>query len=164
MFWLITFSICALVLYSLTQGAPYVPTRQRQVTAALDLMDLPKQSVVVDVGSGDGVFLKAAAQRGFHAVGIEINPILVLISRLRTQRFARHVEVVRGNAYNWHLPPETAGVFLFTAGPFVGRLGNWIRTEQARLGRPLVVVSHGFELPKEKIVKSASGCIKYVLE
>lgn len=156
--------VCVLILYALSQGAPYVPTRRKDALAALKLMDVPKGATIVDVGAGDGAVLKAAAERGYLVVGIELNPLLVFIARHRTRHFGRQVTVIRGNAWRWHLPERTEGVFLFTAGPFAGRMRAWLRREQARLAKPLVVVSLGFELPGESVAQRRGACIKYVLK
>lgn len=164
MLWLLVLAVCAFALYSLSQGAPYVPTRRKQAEAALRLMDLSKGATIVDIGAGDGVVLHAAASQGYRAVGIELNPLLYLIARWRMRRFGARVKVIRGNAYKWHLPSGTKGVFFFTAGPFTTRLRRWLRAEQRRLGEPLVVVSLGFHLPDETVVKSAGGCVKYILK
>ena len=42
----------------------------------------------LDIGSGDGVVLMAAAQQGARAIGYEINPFLVLISRWRLRKLS----------------------------------------------------------------------------
>jgi SAM-dependent methyltransferase len=151
------------VLYSLTQGAPYVPTLKKQAAVALDLMSLNKGDVIVDLGSGDGGVLIAAAKKGYRAVGIEINPLLYLISKFRTKKF-KNIEVKLGNLYNKPLPIGTKGIFLFTAGLHVEKLNKWLRKEQKRLGHPLIVVSHGFEFSQEKQEKKHSGCFMYIIK
>lgn len=150
------------MLYGLTQGAPYVPTRRREVEQALRLMRLPKGAMVVDIGAGDGAVMKAAVEHGYRAVGIELNPLLYVIARLRLRRFGDRARLVRGNMWRWHVPSQTAGIFLFTAGPFAGRITTWLRKEQKRLGTPLVVVSLGFELPGETPLRRSGACIYYV--
>lgn len=140
-----------------------MPTRRKDALAALRLMNLPKGATVVDMGAGDGVVLVVAAEQGYRTVGIELNPLLVLIARLRTRKFGGRVRVIRGNMWRWHLPPETTGVFLFTAGPFAGRTGKWLRTEQAALGRPLAVVSLGFDLPGERAVRRSGASSAYLI-
>ena len=47
---------------------------------------LPGARSLLELGCGDGKILKLAAATGVYAVGIELNPILVLIARLRTWR------------------------------------------------------------------------------
>ena len=63
-------------------GAPYVPSRRRDLQKAFDeLYRLKKTDVLVDIGSGDGIVLREASRRGARAIGYELQPLLVLISR-----------------------------------------------------------------------------------
>ena len=75
------------------RGAPYVPTHRKQVEQALDMLDVPKGSTIVDLGSGDGVFLLAAAKRGYKAVGYELNVILWIVSSIRCWRYRDRISV-----------------------------------------------------------------------
>lgn len=70
-------------LYAIYSCAPYVPTLNRLVTNMLDMAEVGGKDTVVDLGSGDGRIVMAAADRGAKAVGYEINPILVLIGKWR---------------------------------------------------------------------------------
>jgi len=74
----------AILLFGLIvfRGAPYVPSQKRYVRQAFDeLYPLGIRDVLVDVGSGDGIVLRLAAERGAQAIGYELNPLLVIISR-----------------------------------------------------------------------------------
>ncbi len=59
------------------RDVPWVPTPQVTVDKMLDMARLTPQDVVVDLGSGDGRTVIAAARRGARARGIEFNPDLV---------------------------------------------------------------------------------------
>ncbi|XP_016042532.1 ATP synthase subunit C lysine N-methyltransferase isoform X2 [Erinaceus europaeus] len=64
---------------------PFVPATPRQLDNVLRL--LPKRpGPLVDIGSGDGRVVIAAAKAGFPAVGYELNPWLVWFSRYRAWR------------------------------------------------------------------------------
>ena len=54
-----------------------MPTPQVLVDKMLDMARLTPQDVVVDLGSGDGRTVIAAAKRGARARGVEFNPELV---------------------------------------------------------------------------------------
>jgi len=57
---------------------PYVPTPAKVVDAMLDLAEIKPADVLVDLGSGDGRIVIAAAKRfGIRATGVEIDPELV---------------------------------------------------------------------------------------
>ena len=53
MFWLVASVIVLALGISILRGAPFVPTHRKQIEIALDLLDLKKGDLVVDVGSGD---------------------------------------------------------------------------------------------------------------
>lgn len=157
-------TVCGVVLYSLSQGAPYVPAKTKGIQQALDLLQAPKGSTIVDIGCGDGRVLIAAAERGYVAVGIEIQPVLWLIAWLRTRRFGGRVQVVYGNLWRWQLPEATHGVFVFSADMFAARLSAWLQAQQRRLGRPVALVTFGAGLPDRHGVQATEGCTYYLFD
>jgi hypothetical protein len=59
----------------------WVPTPQAAVQVMLDLARVTQNDFVIDLGSGDGVIVISAANRGSKAHGIEYNPDLVELSQ-----------------------------------------------------------------------------------
>jgi Methyltransferase domain len=59
----------------------WVPSPDGLVTAMLDMAKVTKSDYLVDLGSGDGKTVIAAAKRGVRAQGIEYNPDMVALSR-----------------------------------------------------------------------------------
>jgi SAM-dependent methyltransferase len=59
----------------------WVPTSPRLVEAMLNLAGVTAKDFVVDLGSGDGRNIIAAAKRGARGLGIEYNPDMVELSR-----------------------------------------------------------------------------------
>jgi len=59
----------------------WVPTPEVLVEKMLDMAKVTPQDFVVDLGSGDGRNVIAAAKRGARAVGVEYNPDMVALSR-----------------------------------------------------------------------------------
>jgi precorrin-6B methylase 2 len=59
----------------------WVPTPPEVVEKMLDMAQVTPQDVVMDLGSGDGRNIIAAAKRGAIAVGVEYNPEMVELSR-----------------------------------------------------------------------------------
>lgn len=68
------------------KDAMWVPTEAAVVEKMLDVAKVTAQDVVVDLGSGDGRTVIAAAKRGAKAVGFEYNPDLVKLSRQLAQQ------------------------------------------------------------------------------
>ena len=59
----------------------WVPTPQELVEKMLDMAKVTPQDIVIDLGSGDGRNVIAAAKRGARAYGFEFNPEMVALSR-----------------------------------------------------------------------------------
>ena len=71
------------------KDATWVPTRPEVLDKMLDLARVTPSDYVIDLGSGDGRTVIAAAKRGAHALGVEYNADLVTLSR----RLAREAGV-----------------------------------------------------------------------
>ena len=74
-----------------TPGQPgkdvvWVPTPEVLVEKMLDVANVTPADLVVDLGSGDGRNIIAAAKRGARARGVEYNPNMVLLSRRNAER------------------------------------------------------------------------------
>src|SRR5712664_2783119 len=59
----------------------WVPTPQILVDQMLDMAKVTPNDYVIDLGSGDGRTVIAAAKRGVRAMGIEYNPDMVELSK-----------------------------------------------------------------------------------
>jgi SAM-dependent methyltransferase len=75
----------------------WVPTPEAMVALMLDMAKVTADDMVVDLGSGDGRLVIAAATRGARARGVEFNPDMVQLARRRAseagvQDRARFVE------------------------------------------------------------------------
>lgn len=138
----------------LLAGAPYLPTLQPQIKAGFELLKLRRGQTVLELGCGDGKVLVYAARLGYNAVGIELNPILCAVARLRTWRYRDRVTIICGNM--WRVPwPEADGVYTFLLDRFMPRLDH--RMQQ--YGRPLVSVA--FQVPGRKPVDEKRGVFLY---
>jgi precorrin-6B methylase 2 len=158
MIWIvILFVLLAFQFVVLFLGAPYVPTLNKQREAALDLLDLKKGQTLIDLGSGDGAMLIAAARRGINVVGYEINPMLVIIARMRARRYKNRVKVVQGNFWNqkW---PEADAVFVFLTSRYMETLD---KSMQQQFSKPVKLVTYGFEVPKKNIITKKDACFLY---
>ncbi|KAM9350072.1 ATP synthase subunit C lysine N-methyltransferase-like [Symphorus nematophorus] len=68
---------------------PFVPATTAQVENVLTVLRA-RTGTLVDIGSGDGRIVIAAAKRGFQASGFELNPWLVWYSRYKAWREGVH--------------------------------------------------------------------------
>lgn len=139
----ILIAIAAIFIITVIFGAPYVPTRHKDIKLALDLLDLKPGQTLLELGSGDGRLLLAAAKRGWTAVGYEINPIMWLISawRLRPHRQLARVKLANYKLNGW--PERVDGLYIFGSERELGFIANRL----PKLSKPLALVSYGFVLP-----------------
>lgn len=142
--------------FVLLQGAPYLPTLSKQVEIALDMVDLRPGQTLLELGSGDGKVLIAAAERGWNVVGYELNPLLAAFSWLRTRRYGGRVKVVCGNFWNRQWPPSD-GIFVFLLDKYMLRLD----TKIAREGYRVKLVSFAFQIPGRQPKATRAGLYLY---
>lgn len=79
--------------------APYVASPSRVVDMMLDMARVKPGETLYDLGSGDGRILVAAAERRLQAIGIEINPKLVLAATDEIARagLSARAKVIQGD-------------------------------------------------------------------
>lgn len=157
LFWLIIFVILLCFAFVIFFGAPYLPTLKPQITAALDLLDLKPGQTMLEIGSGDGRVLKAAAERGWCGVGYELNPLLVLVSLWNTRKYRSRIRIIWGNAWTeeW---PEVEGIYAFILKKFMPKLHTKIVQS---IKNPTKVVSFSFQIPDKKLAAESQGVYLY---
>ncbi|HEX7483795.1 MAG TPA: methyltransferase domain-containing protein [Candidatus Saccharimonadales bacterium] len=143
------------------RGAPYVPSRKRELATALDqLYPLTTSDTLVDIGSGDGIVLREAAHRGARAIGYELNPILVFISRILS-RSNPLISTHLADFWMVHLPEETTVVYVFGESRDITKMAKKVEQEAIRLAKPLSFISYGFAVPGKTPTKKAGAYYLY---
>ncbi len=139
-------------------GAPYLPTLKKQTDDALDLLDLKPGQTLLELGSGDGRVMLAAAKRGLHVVGYELNPLLCIVSMFVTIRYRKQITVVWGDFWKkqW---PAADGIFVFLLDKYMEKLNNKIIQEQK--GKKVKLVSFAFTIKDKKPTKTKKGLYLY---
>ena len=157
--WLIGLLVFLSLSLVLAIGAPYVPTVRASRAQAVKLMGLKPGQTMYDLGSGDGAMLIAAAQAGLRAVGYEINPFLVLISRWRTRHYRKQVKIVWRSFWRADFS-KADGVFVFLLDQFMARLDR--RLTAAARQKPIRLVSHAFKVPSKQPAKTIGAMRLYL--
>jgi precorrin-6B methylase 2 len=107
------------VIWSALLGAGWEPTSRKRVRRMLEMTGAGPSDVVYDLGSGDGRIVVEAA-RIYHAkaVGVEADPLRVLISRLAVSllHLKDQVQVVWGNFFNVDLREATIVTVFLSQG------------------------------------------------
>lgn len=124
---------------------PYVTTRPETIALMLDMADVQPGDFVIDLGTGDGRILIAAAQeRGARGLGVDIDPVMIR----RAQANARRAGVADRVAFEvrdlFETPLDEADVVTMYLLPQVNlRLRPRLLTELKPGAR---VVSHAWDM------------------
>lgn len=87
----------------------WLPSEDVMVRRMLDIAQVTKKDFVMDLGSGDGRTVIAAARRGARALGVEHNPQLVEYSQrmAQEQRVGDRASFVQGDLFQADLSQAT---------------------------------------------------------
>lgn len=138
-------AIAALVVFfgsTVFIGAPYVPSQRKYIRRAFEHFKVTIDDTLVDLGSGDGIVLRTASSYGASAVGYEVNPFLVVLSKLYSLRDPK-VRVVMRNFWSSPLPNRVTLVYAFSVQRDEKKLITLLQSEADRLGRSLRLVCLG---------------------
>ncbi len=137
--WLLAFSFTAVPVGDALAQAPaetfqpvvgqegkdvvWVPTPPVLVEKMLDMAQVTPQDFVMDLGSGDGRNIIAAAKRGARALGVEYNPSMVALATRTAQMegVADKAKFVQGDMYEADISQATV-LALFLLPDNLGRL------------------------------------------
>lgn len=140
----VVIGIAAVFGFVVAFGAPYVPSLGKEVRDAFDtLYRVTPGDVVIDLGSGDGKVLAEAVRRGASGHGYELNPVLVLVSRLRLRGKAT---VRLANMWNVDLPDTTTLVYVFSVTRDSKKLTRYVQAQATRQGRMIRIMTFGAPL------------------
>ena len=91
------------------KDVPWVPTPDVLVDKMLEMAEVTADDFVIDLGSGDGRLVIAAARLGARAVGVELAPNLVALAKRRAAEagVADRTEFVTADLFDLDLSPAT---------------------------------------------------------
>jgi len=105
----------------------------------IDLAEIRPGERAVDLGSGDGRLLRAAARAGARVVGWEMNPALVVWSRAAARAIGAGEQTVVHRGSFWRAPlSEFDVIFLYLLPETMEKIAAKIRRE-AKPGARIIV-------------------------
>ncbi len=143
---LATFGLSALL------GAPFVSTPPEIASKMLEFADFQPGESIIDLGSGSGTILLVAVEEfgAEKAIGYEINPLLVWLSRFRAWwRGNRHVKTIRANFYSHQL--EDVNIVATYLLP--GTMNNLVNKFKDNFSAETRIISRGFEFSQAQPIK-----------
>lgn len=151
--------ILYLILAFIT-GAPFVPSTDKTARTMIDLAHTKTGQTVIDLGSGDGRLLQLAAAQGAKAVGIEMNPYLVIFSKIRAllSPYRNKITVRWRNLWKTNLSQADV-IFIYLLPWRMDTLAKKLKKE-CKPGT--LVVSNSFLFPHWKILRQDSTNHVYV--
>ena len=162
----IVFILLLVLLFELTGllGAPYVPSENNDILIAFKkLYKLSEEDVLVDLGSGDGKVLVVADGFGARAIGVEINPILVLFSKIRYLK-NKNISIVCDNMYTFELPKDTTVVYVYGNTFVVNRIYDRLQKEAKRIKQNLFFITNAFDCKNATPIKHIGSYYLYEIK
>lgn len=159
MTWLLLVGVFFILIFSfvIIFGAPFLPTLKARTPDIFKLLEMKSGQTMLELGSGDGRILRAAAERGVYAIGYELNPVLVVWCVIINWKYRKYIKVHWGNYWHKKLP-ATDAVYVFLLNPYMKKLHNKLVQE---LEGKVKVVSFAFKIPDKKPVKELNGLYLY---
>lgn len=148
-----------LLLPILSGGGPYIPSQMDRVAEMIRVAKLTSTDVAIDLGSGDGRIVIAAARAGARGIGYEIHLGLVWLSRLNALRAGVAPRTAFLCRSMWKADLSTVTVVFLYQIPYAMRsIGEKLRKELPPGAR---IVSNAFLLTGWEPVREENGVRVY---
>ncbi|MFZ5535193.1 MAG: class I SAM-dependent methyltransferase [Patescibacteria group bacterium] len=132
-------------------GGPFVPSSKKSVDAMVALAKIRSGQTIIDVGSGDGRVLFAAAKKGANAIGIEINPYLVRFTQIKAFLGAYRGRITVRWQNLWSADLTNADVVFVYLIPW--KMDVLAKKLKKELKPGALVISNSFMFPDWKVVR-----------
>ena len=139
-------------------GVPFLPTHKRQAIKMIELAQIKPGMKVVDLGSGAGRLLFLAARAGAQATGYELNPFLVLWTKLVIFFTGKQdkVKVYYKSIYDADIKDMDV-VMMFLYPPHMKKMAE--KLHETKPGT--IILSYAFALPEWQLIKKEQGIYVY---
>jgi 2-polyprenyl-3-methyl-5-hydroxy-6-metoxy-1,4-benzoquinol methylase len=141
----------------LVKGAWFVPVSHKVASTMIAAAGGMAGKQVMDIGSGDGRLVVAAAKVGARAYGIEINPVLFFLSkiRLRCTKYPGQAKIFFGNLWHQNFCQYDV-IFIYGVPHMMQQLEKKLKKE---LKPDTLVISYIFKFPVWQAHKVHDGKI-----
>jgi len=132
------------LLVSSFKGAPYVPTKNKEIDVLLEEAKLKKGQLFFDLGCGDGRVVRIATERyGVRGIGYDVNPVLVRYARFLAKiKKVKGVQFFRKNIFDVDLK-EVDVIYIFLMPKLMAKFLPKMKKE---LRKNTLIISHGFKV------------------
>lgn len=148
-----------MLAFDLFLDLPYVATDRKKIDIIIKLARIKKGETVIDLGSGDGRLLFAAAKKGAKAIGYELNPFLIAITLVRARIKGLRHQVCLERRNLWSADLKVADViFVYAFKKSMQKFEDFI-FQNAKAGTRVVVNTNPF--PNKKPQKVGNNIFLY---
>lgn len=154
---IIIFILGAAILFFLLHSAytifkvkvPWAKTPRDNFTKIFSNISIPKNSLIYDLGCGDGEFLFFAERNGYKAIGYELSIYPFLKCLIKKILSGSAIKIKRKNFFKENLKDANL-IFIFLVDKVMEKLKNKL-IQNLKPGT--IVISYGFKIPDWKIDK-----------
>jgi len=136
------------ILYlQLIPGAFYYPSKEKSIQNMIKLIKPKSKDVFVDLGSGDGCAIIAAAKMGLKSIGYELNPLLVRKSRKKIEKLKlSHLATIKLKNF-WKVDFQKVDiVYIYQFPKYIKKLEKIFQKNH----HPITVISNQYPFPNQK--------------
>ena len=149
--------------------APWWRTKKKVAREICRMANINPKDLVYELGSGDAMFLRVAAKEfGANGVGIEIDPLRILLSKffIKKDGLSDKIKIIRSNFFDVNLSDATV-VFVYLVPKVLEKLkpkflkelkpGTMITSYRYKINLPLLSCDKKNEIYLYKIKKRQSN-------
>ena len=126
----------------------------------LSMIDKPKTSTVLELGSGDGRIVLSLARQGFQTIGIEINPLLCLWSKILIKKNKlKNAKIINANFWDYDLKD----IDILTMYFIPHRMNKLAKKIKNEMKPGSIIVSNAFKIAEWPIYKQGGGVYVYIV-
>ncbi len=149
-FFLISLFIALWTIFALVKTkVPFAKTPEVSLSKIFKEIKLPPNSLIYDLGCGDGRILFYAEKLGYRAVGYELSLYPYLKCLLKKISKKSSIKIINKNFYQADFSDADA-VFLFLVTGVMEKVGKKLKND---LKPDTKIISYGFTLPGWPITK-----------
>ncbi len=147
----LTYSIFATI-----SGAPFVPSAKKRVKKMIEMANLKPTDIVIDLGSGEGRVVMAASKHCAKSVGVEINPFLYWVSKIKAKG-KENIEFKKQSLWKTDLSDYDL-IFIYFIPHRMKKLAKKIKKEMKPGSR---IISNAFLFPDWQYIKKDDNIYLY---
>ncbi|MCL5258048.1 MAG: class I SAM-dependent methyltransferase [Patescibacteria group bacterium] len=135
-----------------------MPTQQKDLEKILDYFGDGGGKKFIDLGSGDGRAVIEFAKNNFESYGIEINPFLVILSKIKIKKLKiKNAKIFWGSFWKMNLNKFDVVYFFH----YQGSNKSLELKLQQDLKNDAVIISYAFPLKTFELVKKVNSAFLY---